>query len=40
MNALKVIAYIAAAILIFFGVLFIYATFSPTVKSVVNHRCN
>ncbi len=29
MNALKIIAYIAAAILIFFGVLFIYATFSP-----------
>jgi hypothetical protein len=29
MNAIKIIAYIAAAILIFFGVLFIYATFSP-----------
>lgn len=29
MNALKIIAYIAAAILIFFGILFIYATFSP-----------
>jgi len=29
MNAIKIIAYIAAAILIFFGILFIYATFSP-----------
>ncbi len=29
MNAIKIIAYIAAAICIFFGVLFIYATFSP-----------
>ncbi len=30
MSAGRIIAYIAAAILIFFGVLFIYATFSPT----------
>jgi hypothetical protein len=29
MNALKIIAYIAAAILIFFGVLFIWGAFSP-----------
>lgn len=29
MSAGKIIAYIAAAILIFFGVLFIWATFSP-----------
>jgi putative Mn2+ efflux pump MntP len=29
MSALKVIAYIAAAILIFFGVLFIWGAFSP-----------
>jgi hypothetical protein len=29
MNAVKIIAYIAAAILIFFGVLFIYGAFSP-----------
>jgi hypothetical protein len=29
MGALKIIAYIAAAILIFFGVLFIWATFNP-----------
>jgi hypothetical protein len=29
MSAGKIIAYIGAAILIFFGVLFIYATFSP-----------
>lgn len=30
MSAGKIIAYIAAAILIFFGVLFIWAAFSPT----------
>jgi hypothetical protein len=30
MTAIKIIAYIAAAILILFGVLFIWATFSPT----------
>jgi hypothetical protein len=30
MNALKIIAYIAAAILIFFGVLFIWAAFGVT----------
>jgi len=29
MSAVRIIAYIAAAILIFFGVLFIWATFSP-----------
>ncbi len=29
MNAIKIIAYIAAAILIFFGVLFIWGAFSP-----------
>ena len=29
MNALKIVAYIAAAILIFFGVLFIWGAFSP-----------
>ena len=29
MNAIKIIAYIAAAILIFFGVLFIWSAFSP-----------
>ena len=29
MSALKIIAYIAAAILIFFGVIFIYAAFDP-----------
>lgn len=29
MNAVKIISYIAAAIFIFFGVMFIYATFSP-----------
>ena len=29
MNAVKIIAYIAAAILIFFGVLFIWGAFSP-----------
>lgn len=29
MNALKIIAYIAAAIVIFFGVLFIWGAFSP-----------
>jgi hypothetical protein len=29
MGALKIIAYIASAILIFFGVLFIWATFNP-----------
>jgi predicted membrane protein len=29
MSAIRIIAYIAAAILIFFGVLFIWATFSP-----------
>lgn len=29
MNALRIIAYIAAAILIFFGVLFIWGAFSP-----------
>lgn len=32
MSAIKVIAYIAAAILIFFGVLFIWATFNPAGK--------
>lgn len=31
MSAVKIIAYIAAAILIFFGVLFIWAAFSPQV---------
>ena len=30
MNALRIIAYIAAAILIFFGVLFIWGAFSPS----------
>lgn len=30
MSAVKIIAYIAAAILIFFGVLFIWGAFSPT----------
>jgi phage FluMu protein Com len=30
MNAIKIIAYIAAAILIFFGVLFIWSAFTPT----------
>jgi hypothetical protein len=30
MSALRIICYIAAAILIFFGVLFIWATFSPS----------
>jgi Na+/melibiose symporter-like transporter len=30
MSAVRIIAYIAAAILIFFGVMFIYATFSPS----------
>lgn len=29
MNAIKIIAYISAAILIFFGIMFIYATFTP-----------
>ena len=29
MSAIKIIAYIAAAILIFFGVIFIYAAFNP-----------
>jgi hypothetical protein len=29
MNAIKIIAYIAAAILIFFGVLFVWGAFSP-----------
>ena len=29
MNAVKIISYIAAAIFIFFGIMFIYATFSP-----------
>ena len=29
MNAVKIISFIAAAIFIFFGVMFIYATFSP-----------
>jgi len=30
MSAVRIIAYIAAAILIFFGVMFIWATFSPS----------
>jgi hypothetical protein len=30
MNAIKIIAYIAAAVLIFFGVLFIWSAFTPT----------
>jgi hypothetical protein len=33
MTAIKIIAYIAAAILIFFGVLFIWAAFSPNTSS-------